>query len=165
MKAITVIPKKTASVCLTNVADPILTESTVKVKVLKVGIDGTDKEIVEGLYGEAPAGDTKLVIGHESYGEVIEVGSKISNLSVGDKVVAMVRRPDGCPNCQAGDQDMCLWGNYTERGIKGAYGYLSEFYTEKPAYLFKVSESLGELAVLLEPTSVAEKAIRMAYSV
>jgi len=146
-------------------AKPDFHDDEVLVKVNLVGLDGTDSEIDEGIYGEAPAGEKLLVIGHESLGEVVETGRNIKSLKIGDRVVAMVRRPDDCLNCLAGESDMCLKGNYTERGIKGRHGYLSEYYAEEEKYLVKASPELGELAVLLEPVSVAEKAIRMAFSV
>jgi threonine dehydrogenase-like Zn-dependent dehydrogenase len=135
------------------------------VKVYAVGLDGTDKEINEGLYGEPPKGEMILVLGHESLGEVVAVGKNVRQLQLGDLVVATVRRPDDCQNCQVEEYDMCLRGEYTERGIKGQHGFLSEFYVENSRFLVKVPQELKDIGILLEPTSVAEKAIRMAYSV
>ncbi|HUS75258.1 MAG TPA: zinc-binding dehydrogenase [Methanothrix sp.] len=100
-----------------------------------------------------------------SVGKVVDTGTNVKLLKPGDTVVATVRRPDGCINCQAGEYDMCLYGGYTERGIKGRHGFLCEYYVEQEDYLVKVPAELGELAVLLEPTSIAEKAIRTAFSV
>ncbi len=165
MRAIAVIPKVKNSAHVVDIAIPSIPEDNVLVKVNLVGLDGTDKEIDEGHYGEAPGGEGMIIIGHESFGEVAGTGTAVKSLKPGDAVVATVRRPDGCINCQAGEYDMCLKGSYTERGIKGRHGFLSEYYVEEEAYLVKVPQELGELAVLLEPTSVAEKAIRMAFSV
>lgn len=163
MKAVAVVPKKKNSAHIVHTDIPGIRDNEVLVKVELVGIDGTDREINEGLYGEAPEDENLLIIGHESLGEVVKTGKNVKAVKPGDMVVATVRRPDDCINCQAGEYDMCLKGEYTERGIKGRHGYLSEYYVEDEHFLVKVPKELGELAVLLEPTSIAEKAIRMAY--
>jgi threonine dehydrogenase-like Zn-dependent dehydrogenase len=137
----------------------------VVVRVLEVGIDGTDTEIDKGEYGEAPAGEEVLVIGHEALGRVLAVGEGVSAFRAGDLVVSTVRRPDGCPNCQAGESDMCLWGNYTERGIKGAHGYMAQYYAESPAFMVKIPDTIRPFAVLLEPLSIVEKAIFQAWKI
>jgi threonine dehydrogenase-like Zn-dependent dehydrogenase len=165
MRAIAVIPKVKNSAHTVDIAIPSIQEDNVLVKVNLVGLDGTDREIDQGYYGEGPLGENLLIIGHEALGEVIGTGTMVKTLKPGDFVVATVRRPDDCINCQAGEYDMCLKGGYTERGIKGRHGFLSEYYVEEEDYLVKVPRELGEPAVLLEPTSVAEKAIRMAFSV
>jgi len=124
-------------------------------------LDGTDLEILEGQYGEAPPGGDYLIIGHESLGRVEEVTDGTEGLSPGDWVVAMVRRPDPvpCRNCAAGEWDMCLNGLYTERGIKGRHGFLAELYAEEPKFLVTIPEELSAFAVLLEPLSIVEKAM------
>ncbi|PZR98253.1 MAG: glucose dehydrogenase, partial [Candidatus Chloroheliales bacterium] len=100
-----------------------------------------------------------------SFGIVEQVGEGVSDWQVGDYVVATVRRPDGCPNCLLAESDMCLWGTYTERGIKGRHGYLTEYYVDKPDFLIHVPKEMADLAVLLEPTSVAEKGITQAFKI
>ncbi|MEM0926005.1 MAG: alcohol dehydrogenase catalytic domain-containing protein, partial [Planctomycetota bacterium] len=78
MKAVAVTPGTANSVHLTDIAEPSLDEIPsghgVLVKTLKVGVDATDREINEALYGNAPEGDSHLVIGHESFGIVEAVG-------------------------------------------------------------------------------------------
>jgi len=165
MKAIAVVPKRQNSAHIVDMKKPLMGDDEVLVKVYAVGLDGTDKEINEGLYGEPPKGEMILVLGHESFGEVVAIGKKVRQLKPGDLVVATVRRPDDCRNCQVEEYDMCLKGEYTERGIKGQHGFLSEFYVENSRFLVKVPQELKDIGILLEPTSVAEKAIRMAYSV
>ena len=133
------------------------------VRVSQVGLDGTDAEIIAGQYGEPPPGENRLILGHESLGRVEEVaGGGGKDLSPGDWVVATVRRPDPvpCPNCAAGEWDMCLNGRYTERGIKGRHGFRAEYYAEYPEFLVKVPSELMAVAVLLEPLSIVEKAMR-----
>jgi threonine dehydrogenase-like Zn-dependent dehydrogenase len=120
---------------------------------------GTDLEIIEGDYGWAPPGEDRLVIGHESIGEVLEAPGD-SGLAAGDLVVAIVRRPDPvpCPNCAIGEWDMCRNSQYTEWGIKEHHGYARERYRITPDFTVKVDSGLGDLAVLLEPTTVVAKA-------
>lgn len=165
MRAIAAVPGEENSIRIMNVDIPKIGETGVLVKVKLVGLDGTDREIIGGLYGEPPEGEKQLILGHECLGEVVRTGSRVKTLKPGDLVVATVRRPDDCLNCLAGEYDMCLKGNYRERGIKGANGFLSDYYAEKEEFLLKVPQELGELAVLLEPVSVAEKAIRTAFEV
>lgn len=165
MKAIAVVPKNKDSARMIDVDTPAITATQVLVKVKLVGLDGTDKEINEGSYGEPPGDEKMLIFGHESLGEVVGVGAEVKAFKRGDMVVATVRRPDDCMNCQAGEYDMCLTGDYTERGIKGKHGFLSEYYAEEERFLVKVPQELGDMAVLLEPASVAEKAVRTAFIV
>jgi threonine dehydrogenase-like Zn-dependent dehydrogenase len=103
-----------------------------------------------------------LVIGHEAIGIAEAVGNRVSTIKPGDFVVATVRRPDGCPACQAGQPDMCLWRQYRERGIFYAHGFMAEQIVERPEYLVVVPPALEPVGVLLEPTSVVEKAHRQA---
>ena len=132
-------------------------------RVLEVGIDGTDTEIYKGEYGEPPPGSSVLVMGHEALSVVEAVGDGVQGFAPGDLVVSTVRRPDNCPNCQAGESDMCLFGNYTERGIKGAHGYMGQYYSEQPAFMVKIPPALRRFAVLLEPLSIVEKATVQAW--
>ena len=119
MKAITVEPKRPGSARLENIAEPDARDGSVLVEAIAVGVCGTDVEIVEGSYGWAPRGKTRLVLGHESLGRVVDPGPS-GGLRQGDLVVGIVRRPDPvpCPNCAVGEWDMCRNGQYTERGIK-----------------------------------------------
>ena len=162
MKAITVEPKKPGSAKLEEVPEPDVREGSVLVEAIAVGVCGTDVEIVEGKYGWAPPGKTRLVLGHESLGRVIDPGST-AGFKKGDLVVGIVRRPDPvpCPNCAVGEWDMCRNGQYTERGIKQIDGYMSERWRIEPEYAMKVDPTLGILGVLLEPTTVVTKAWEM----
>jgi threonine dehydrogenase-like Zn-dependent dehydrogenase len=158
MNAITVEPHKPASARWETVAEPAITEGSVLVQAVAVGVCGTDVEIADGKYGWAPPGQTRLVLGHESLGRVLDPGP--SGLKKGDLVVGIVRRPDPvpCPNCAVGEWDMCRNGQYTERGIKQLNGFMSERWRIEPEYAVKVDRNLGILGVLLEPTSVVAKA-------
>ena len=159
MKAITVEPKKPGTARYDDFPEPDVQDGSVLVEAVAVGVCGTDVEIVEGKYGWAPQGSTRLVLGHESLGRVIDPGTSKS-LKKGDLVVGIVRRPDPvpCPNCAVGEWDMCTNGQYTERGIKEIHGFMSERWRIEPEYAIKVDPSLGILGVLLEPTTVITKA-------
>ncbi len=159
MKAITVEPKKPETARLEDVPEPEARDGSVLVEAIAVGVCGTDVEIVEGKYGWAPGGKTRLVLGHESLGRVVDPGPT-GGLKRGDLVVGIVRRPDPvpCPNCAVGEWDMCRNGQYTERGIKQIDGFMSERWRIEPEYAMKVDSSLGLLGVLLEPTTVVTKA-------
>ena len=166
MKAITVEPKKPGTARYEDFPEPDINEGSVLVEAIAVGVCGTDVEIVEGKYGWAPPGKTRLVLGHESLGRVIDPGSSKS-LKKGDLVVGIVRRPDPvpCPNCAVGEWDMCTNGQYTERGIKEIHGFMSERWRTEPEYAIKVDSSLGILGVLLEPMTVITKALEQVQMV
>ncbi|MBP1600203.1 MAG: tdh 2 [Acidobacteria bacterium] len=159
MKAITVEPKKPGSACFEDIPEPDIRNGSVLVESIAVGVCGTDVEIAEGKYGWAPPGKTRLVLGHESLGRVLDPGPT-SGLKKGDLVVGIVRRPDPvpCPNCAVGEWDMCRNGQYTERGIKEIDGFMSERWRIEPEYAMKIDPTLGFLGVLLEPATVVTKA-------
>jgi threonine dehydrogenase-like Zn-dependent dehydrogenase len=159
MKAITVEPHKPGSARLEDIPAPEAHDGSVLVEAVAAGICGTDVEIIEGKYGWAPPGSTRLVLGHESLGRVLEPGPT-GGLKKGDLIVGIVRRPDPvpCPSCAVGEWDMCRNGQYTERGIKQIDGFMSEQWRIEPEYAMKVDPSLGLIGVLLEPTTVVTKA-------
>jgi threonine dehydrogenase-like Zn-dependent dehydrogenase len=159
MRAITVLPGVANSARLDDVPEPAGAPGTLLVQALALGVCGTDREIVSGTYGAAPAGQQRLILGHESLGMVEEAPSG-SGFAVGDHVVGIVRRPDPvpCAACAGGEWDMCRNGRYTEHGIKELHGFGAERYRLWPDETIKVDESLGPHAVLLEPTSVVAKA-------
>ncbi len=158
MRAVTVIPGRAGSLRLDQVPEQSLALGSVLVEALAVGVCGTDVEIADGVYGWAPPGKERLILGHESLGRVIDPGP--SGFAVGDHVVGIVRRPDKvpCPNCAVGEWDMCSNGGYTERGIKEVDGFMADRWRIEPEYAVKVDKSLGLLGVLLEPTTVVAKA-------
>jgi threonine dehydrogenase-like Zn-dependent dehydrogenase len=169
MKAIAVTPGKPNSMHLREVPKPRVSDVPngrgVLVKVLRVGVDGTDKEINAAEYGAAPAGDDYLITGHESFGIVEAVGPNVSGLKAGDYVVATVRRPGHSIYDQIGTYDMTTDDMYYERGINLRHGFLAEYYVDDPEYIVKVPRGLKEVGVLLEPTTVVEKGIAQAYEI
>src|SRR5919108_6326010 len=135
MRAITVSPGIPNSARLQNIAEPPLADGAVLVRTLALGVCGTDREILSGAYGCVPPGESRLVLGHESLGEVVAVPSGCP-FATGDLVVGIVRRPDPvpCPACAAGEWDMCRNGRYTERGIKQRHGYGAELFRIEPEF-------------------------------
>ena len=159
MRALTVIPLQPGSAELVDLPDPEPGEGELLVEGLALGVCGTDIEIVSGEYGSAPEGDTRLVLGHESLGRVRSAPAG-SDFSAGDLVVGVVRRPDPvpCGACGAGEFDMCLNGEYTERGIKDVHGYGAELWTVEADYAVKIPAELESVGVLVEPTTILAKA-------
>jgi len=170
MKAIAVHPGRPNSMHLEEVAEPKVTDVPngrgVLVRVLRVGVDGTDKEINAAEYGQAPPGDDFLITGHESFGQVVEVGPNVPpSLRPGTFVVATVRRPGTSIYDRVGMQDFTTDDVYFERGINLRHGYLTERYVEDHAWVVPLPPVLREVGVLLEPTTVAEKGINQAYEI
>jgi threonine dehydrogenase-like Zn-dependent dehydrogenase len=169
MKAIAVLPGKPGSVHLANLAKPAVSEVSngrgVLVRVLRVGVDGTDREINAAEYGAAPDGYNFLVVGHEGFGQVEEVGPNVSFIRPGDFVVATVRRPGKSIYDSIGLQDMTTDSEYFERGINLRHGYLTEHYVEDEEFVVKIPRELKEVGVLLEPMTVAQKGITQAYEI
>jgi glucose 1-dehydrogenase len=159
MRALTVQPGQPQSARLEQVPEPPREDGPVLVRAHSIGVCGTDVEIVQGEYGQAPPGQTRLILGHESLGQVLEAPAG-SGLEPGDWVVGIVRRPDPvpCASCAVGEWDMCRNGRYTERGIMALHGFASERYRLEPEFSVKVDARLGTRGVLLEPTSVVAKA-------
>jgi hypothetical protein len=169
MRAVAVISGKPDSLNLREVRRPLIGDVPdgrgVLVDVIRVGACGTDREIVDALFGTAPAGDDFLVIGHENLGRVAEVGENVTDgLRPGALVVATVRRPGTSIYDTIGLQDMTT-DEARERGINRLHGYLAEAYVDDVAFLVPLPDSLEPVGVLLEPLSIAEKGIRQAFEI
>ena len=166
MKALAIYPGKKNSMHIEEIEEPENDANSVLIKVLRVGVDGTDKELISAEYGDAPKGFNYLITGHESLGRIEEVGSNVSGFKKGDIVVPTVRRPFGHSKFdEIGWSDFTTENIYYERGINLLHGYLTEYIVEKPAFLTKIPNNLKEIAVLLEPTSIVEKGISQAYEI
>ena len=160
MKAISIVPG-TKSIHLADLPEPAINApDEIKLRVLHVGICGTDREEAQGGRADAPEGESELVIGHEMFGRVVEIGSAVRRVKPGDYAVFTVRRGCGkCMPCLMNRSDMCQTGGYHERGIKGLNGYQTEFAVDKEQYVVRIPDALEKVGVLCEPLSVAEKAI------
>ncbi len=159
MRALTVLPGTADSLELRDIPEPPESDGDVLVKGLAIGLCGTDAEIVAAQYGQAPPGSDYLVLGHENLGQVISAPAG-SDFAPGDHVVGFVRRPDPvpCAACAAGEWDMCKNGGYVEHGISGLHGFGREQWRVASDALVKLDPSIGDLGVLLEPTTIVAKA-------
>jgi threonine dehydrogenase-like Zn-dependent dehydrogenase len=169
MKALAVFPGQPNSLHMADLEKPSVADVPngrgVLVRVLRVGVDGTDKEINAAEYGAAPPGYDFLVIGHEGFGQVEAVGPAVTELKPGDFVVATVRRPGSSVYDHIGTSDMTTDDTYYERGINLRHGYLTEYYVDDADFIVKVPRGLREVGVLLEPLTVVEKGITQAYEI
>lgn len=160
MKAIAIVPGTPGSRLVDRSEPSVNAKDEVKLRVLRVGICGTDREEISGGRADAPAGQKELVIGHEMFGQVVAVGSAVKRVKVGDHAIFTVRRGCGeCEPCSLNRSDMCQTGKYLERGIKGLDGYETEFVVDKEQYVVRVPAELEAVGVLTEPLTIVEKAI------
>lgn len=162
VRAIAVSLDQPGSTHLTELPHPELGPGQVELAVIRVGVCGTDRELIRGEIGHHPSGESELVLGHEVVGRVSKVGDGVDTVQVGDLATVTVRRPDSCPACQAGEPDMCLELGYTERGIAGAHGFMAERIIEDQQWVIPVPSYLEPTAMLVEPLTVVEKAVRQA---
>jgi len=169
MKGIAVFPGKAGSVHLAELPKPSVDEVPngrgVLVKILRVGVDGTDKEINAAEYGAAPSGYDFLVIGHEGFGQVEAVGPEVTEFKPGDYVVATVRRPGHSIYDTIGESDVTTDSSYYERGINLLHGFLTEYYVDSADFIVKIPVGLKDVGVLLEPMTVVQKGIVQAYEI
>lgn len=160
MKAIALVPGTTQVQVVDRPEPGIVAPDDVKLRVLRVGICGTDREEAAGGRAQVPPGANDLVIGHEMLGRVVEAGPGVRSVQTGDYAVFTVRRGcGGCHPCLIDRSDMCQSGEYAERGIRGLDGYQTEFVVDREHYLVKIPRDVAELGVLAEPMSIAQKAI------
>jgi len=162
VKALVVEPGR-AGARVEDMPDTVVGIDEVPVRVLEVGVCGTDREIVHGLFGIAPEGEELLVLGHEALGVVERDGHGFSR---GDLVSATVRRSCGhCLACEEASPDSCLTGNYSERGITRLHGFARELVGEDPAQLVPIPRDLRRVGVLAEPLSDCVRAMRHARAI
>jgi threonine dehydrogenase-like Zn-dependent dehydrogenase len=164
MKAVAVWPARRRVEVVERERPGLGAPDDARIRILDVGVCGTDAEICGFDYGGTPPeGEEYLIVGHEALGEVIETGPGVTGLRSGDLVVPMVRRPcpvPGCPACRSGHPDFCVTGKYTERGIVGAHGFLAEEAVAGERYLVSIPRPLRDVGVLTEPLTIAEKGLR-----
>ena len=170
MKAVAITPGEKDSVRLVDVEKPRVTDIKegrgVLVEVLTAGACGTDREINNAEYGIAPGGSDFLILGHENFGRVVEVGSEVREFEPGKFVVATVRRPCGSSIYDLiGQQDFTTDNEYYEHGISRLHGFWTEFYVEDADFLVKVPPAIKDIAVLLEPLSIIEKGFKQAKDI
>lgn len=162
MKALAIFPTSRSVQVIDHPEPRVLKPTQARLRMLEVGVCGTDRELCEFRFGAPPRGADYLVLGHESLAEVVDAGDAVKGLQQGDLVVSMVRRP--CPHakclaCRAGRQDFCYTGEFEERGIRWSHGFMTEYVVEEAQYLLRLPSDLREVGVLIEPLTIAEKAL------
>jgi glucose 1-dehydrogenase len=168
VRAVAVFPAERTMRVVDHPEPRVERDGEVLLEMLDVGICGTDREIARFDYGAPPPGSPYLVIGHESLGRVLQVGRAVARVKPGDLVVTMVRRPCGhpeCVACSAGRQDFCFTGDFTERGIKGRHGFMTERVVDDERFMHVVPAHLRDVGVLVEPLTIAEKALIQVWDV
>jgi threonine dehydrogenase-like Zn-dependent dehydrogenase len=166
MRALAVKPGSKGVFTVERPEPQVRAADDVLLRVVRVGICGTDREEAAGGRAQAPRGEDYLVIGHEMLGQVREIGEAVKRVKPGDYALFTVRRPCGrCLPCLMDRPDMCQTGKYHERGIRGQDGYQAEWAVDREAFVIPVPESLAGLAVLTEPLSIGEKAIEEAVRI
>jgi len=163
MQALVTSPGVPGSTRIEDLDAPRPEPDEVLLRVLEVGVCGTDREIDHGQFGIAPVDGAGLVLGHEA---LAVVERDAHGFTRGDLVTATVRRSCGhCLSCGEGAPDSCLTGDYLERGITRLDGFARELVAEDATQLVRVPPSLGRLGVLAEPTSICARAMRHARAI
>jgi threonine dehydrogenase-like Zn-dependent dehydrogenase len=160
MKAVAVYPADRRVKLIEREEPRIALPTQVRVRMLEVGVCGTDKELCNFVFGTPPPGSDHFILGHESLGEVDEIGSAVAGLQPGDLVVSSVRLPCAsaiCTACRSDHQDFCSTGAYIEHGIKALDGFMAEYVVEEQRFLHPVPKHLRDVGVLVEPLTIAEK--------
>src|SRR5271169_3108508 len=148
-----------------EVAEPQVGARDVLLRISAGGICGTDAHVFGGHANYNTDADGKTVslavqtqiLGHEVSGEVVEVGSEVRDLAVGDRVVidqglncVSARREPQCEYCLTGDSHQCTF--YAEHGITGLPGGLAEYIAVPTANAVRLSGNLDmSEAALAEP--------------
>ena len=156
-----------------QLVDPLdarqLQDGEVLCETVYLGVCGTDREILHAATPHVPEGESQLVLGHECLARVLEVGSGVDLVKPGDLVVPAVRRPTTGSTTEGIEAfklnrrpDMMPWGAYVERGIVWEHGFSLPHWIDRPEFLYQVPAGIEEIAILSEPISVSEKAVREA---
>ena len=126
----------------------------VLVKVHRCGICGSDLHITDGTGFTTPPGS---ILGHETAGEVVAVGGKVSRLRVGDRATAMpIIGCGACRYCLEGKPAYCA-------GIRYAFGGFAEYALMHEGSAVKIPDTLSSTdAALVEPLAVALHGVAMA---
>jgi len=141
---------------------PTPSQGEVLVRILSVGVCGSDVHYYEhGRIGDFVV-RAPLVLGHESSGQIVEVGKGVSPGRVGERVAIEPGEPCGrCDQCRSGRYNLCP--NIRFHGTPPVDGTLSEFVIVKSDLAYAVPKEISDnAAALLEPLSVGIWANRKA---
>ena len=156
MKAAVV--KSNSNIEIKNIENQSVGPGDILVKMRACGICGSDVEKVFGKYGQP-----SMRLGHEPAGTIMEVGSEISNFSVGDRVFThhhVACYSDDCHECNHGNETMCK--KYYESNLEPcglADEYIVPEWNVKHGGVLKIPDSMSfEDAAMIEPLACCIRA-------
>jgi len=156
MKAAVV--KSNSNIEIKNIENQSVGPGDILVKMRACGICGSDVEKVFGKYGQP-----SMRLGHEPAGTIAEVGSEISNFSVGDRVFThhhVACYSDDCHECNHGNETMCQ--KYYESNLEPcglADEYIVPEWNVKHGGVLKIPDSMSfEEAAMIEPLACCIRA-------
>jgi L-iditol 2-dehydrogenase len=145
---------------LQDVPEPQITDGEVLLKVHAVGICGSD---IHTYHGKHPFVHPPIVLGHEAAGEIASIGSKVTNLKIGDRVVMRPQKNCGvCAPCRAGRYNIC-----EKLSVLGCLetGACSDFYPVDAKILYKLPDGVDfKVGTLIEPLAVGVHAVKRGIS-
>ena len=156
MKAAVV--KSNSNIEIKNIEKPPVGQGDMLVKMRACGICGSDVEKVFGKYGQP-----SMRLGHEPAGIITQVGSEISNFSVGDRVFThhhVACYSDDCHECSHGNETMCK--RYYESNLEPcglADEYVVPEWNVKHGGVLKIPDNMSfEEAAMIEPLACCIRA-------
>lgn len=142
-----------------KVAIPTPKEDEALLKVYCIGVCGSDVHYYEhGKIGRYVV-ESPIILGHELAGEVVQVGEKVKNVFVGDRVAVEPGITCGrCEHCKSGRYNLCPDVQFMATPpVDGAW---AEYVTVRSDFLFKLPDEMSyEEGALLEPLSVGMHAM------
>lgn len=158
--------RKEPGIEIVDVGVPEIGDGDILVKVAVTSVCGSDvhlyewEEEGEGTPWWDPMLTVPVILGHEFSGEVVDVGSKVTKATVGDRITASPLMPCGsCSKCQGGSPELCL-DSIVGMQINGSMAEYVRLTSSASVYKFPVHVSY-EAASLLEPLAVALHAVEL----
>ncbi|HBP97889.1 zinc-dependent alcohol dehydrogenase family protein [Leuconostoc lactis] len=144
---------------LKEIAQPEIKPDEVKIHTAFAGICGTDHALYAGLPGSAPA-VPPIVLGHENSGVVVEVGSEVTNVKVGDRVAVDPNIYCGqCKYCRTGRPELCE--HLSAIGVTRDGGF-EDYFTAPASVVYPIPDNVSlKAAALVEPISCAVHGIQL----
>lgn len=144
---------------LETIPVPSVQNNEVLVRIMATSICGSDLHILE--VPQAHIGDVGTILGHEAVGEIVQAGSGVSHLRVGDRVVIdPILYCGECAFCNTGNRNICP--NAKAMGVN-KHGVFAEYCAVRASNVYRVSAEVPlELAVLSEPFGCCITAVRKA---
>lgn len=169
MKAVRIYGKEDIRVEDVPISDP--KPDQIQIKVKYCGICGSDLHAYTDGFGlpmhkhPITGREVPITLGHEFSGEVVKLGSEITDFQIGDAVAIEPLIACGhCANCRAGNYNLCLNMHAEDGGNFLGYsddGGMAEYVNAQASFAYKLPKGMNyELGALTEPTAVAYEAIK-----